>query len=188
MLATISSEPSRAYLNGVKVPGPWWERLSSRDGGLSAGVGDGQSIWKSLELVCLPILLSAACSPSALFPHRVDPLCLWITCREAGAVWGRLLSIECFSLRSGWMGWEWVGVVASIPPPSFRTGWVGNSQGDAGLEGSLLPATTKEADRRGLTLPAPPCPTPTHPSGTRVPIAPCHPQAGGRGQEGPSTG
>lgn len=89
MLATISSEPSRAYLKGVKVPSPWWERLSSRNGGLSAGLGMG-GLWKSLVLAFGP---RSPLPPEA--PHPLPPrgrlpvfvpfsLVLWIICREAG--------------------------------------------------------------------------------------------------------
>lgn len=80
LLATISSGLSRAYLNGVKVPGPWWERLSSRGGGLSAGLGDGQAfgmLWN--WSFCLPTL-SRPLQPLTLLSasgRLLVPLSLW---------------------------------------------------------------------------------------------------------------
>ena len=66
---------------------------------------------------------------------------------------------------------------------------MGTSQWDPGLAGSppLLPATTKEADGGGLTLPTPSCPMP-------APQAHTHPWPSASlsleepGREGPSTG
>lgn len=132
LLAAISCEPSRVSLKAVQVPGPWWERLSSRDGGSSARLGVGVGVggacgrhWNwllSFPAPPFPHLQPQTLkkTPGAgLRPYSVD--LLWARCGERTEVSSVAPSGTC--PPPSWHWKPWGTQLAGWAPPKVDVAW-----------------------------------------------------------------